>query len=164
MAKSYVKFATPGDVQAKALEVAEAARNAGGLRKGTNETTKAIERGEAKLVLIAEDVDPEEIVMHLPQLCGEKGVPYCFVAEKASLGKAAGLGVGTAAIAITKAGAAEEALRGVVGKVAALGGATAPTTKPAGEEKPKMAPKPKKEKAAKPKKEEKAAPAAEKKE
>ena len=74
MAKAYVKFQTPSDVQAKVLEVVEAAKAAGGLRKGTNEATKAIERGEAKLVIIAEDVDPEEIVMHMPAICGEKRV------------------------------------------------------------------------------------------
>lgn len=124
MAKSYVKFATPGDVQQKALEVIESAKGANGLRKGTNEATKAIERGEAKLVVIAEDVDPEEIVMHLPQLCGEKGIPFCYVTEKTALGKAAGLGVGTAAVAITKAGGAEEALKTVVSKVAGMAGVT----------------------------------------
>lgn len=139
MAKSYVKFSTPGDVQQKALEVIEAAKNAAGLRKGTNEATKAIERGEAKLVVIAEDVDPEEIVMHLPQLCGEKGVPYCFVTEKVSLGKAAGLGVGTAAVAITKAGSAEEALRGVISKLGGQG-SSAPAKKTEGEAKPAKAP------------------------
>jgi large subunit ribosomal protein L7Ae len=145
MAKGYVKFSTPGDVQSKALEVVEAAKNAGGLRKGTNEATKAIERGEAKLVVIAEDVDPEEIVMHLPQLCGEKGVPYCYVGEKSALGKAAGLGVGTSAVAVTKPGAAEESLRGVVSKLSGLTGAA--PAKPAGEAKP-AAPKKKAEKPA----------------
>lgn len=152
MAKAYVKFSTPGDVQQKALEVIEAAKNAGGIRKGTNEATKAIERGEAKLVVVAEDVDPEEIVMHLPQLCGEKGVPYCYVAEKASLGKAAGLGVGTAAIAVTKAGSAEEVLRGVVSKIAGLTGGAATAPKAAGEAKAEKPAKKKAPAAAKPKK------------
>jgi ribosomal protein eL8 len=120
MAKSYVKYETPGDVQQKALQVVEAGLASGGLRKGTNETTKAIERGNAKLVLIAADVDPEEIVMHLPLLCGEKKVPYVFVSEKLALGKAAGLGVGTSAIAVTKADKAEALLKEVVEKAVAL--------------------------------------------
>ncbi|MBI5226128.1 50S ribosomal protein L7ae [Candidatus Micrarchaeota archaeon] len=100
MAKSYVKYETPDKVRTKALEAIEIAK--GGLRKGTNEATKAIERGEAKLVIIAEDVDPEEIVMHLPMLCTEKRIPFVYVKDKKSLGTAAGLQVGTAAIAITK--------------------------------------------------------------
>jgi len=101
MAKAYVLFQTAPDVRAKCLEAIEAGRNGGKLAKGTNETTKAIERGEAKLVVIAEDVDPEEVVMHLPSICQEKRVPFAYVAEKKALGGAAGLGVGTAAVAIT---------------------------------------------------------------
>ena len=120
MAKSYVKYETPSDVQQKALQVVEAGLACGGLRKGTNEATKAIERGTAKLVLIAADVDPEEIVMHLPMLCGEKKVPYVFISEKLALGKAAGLGVGTAAVAVAKADKAEAVLKEVIEKAIAL--------------------------------------------
>lgn len=120
MAKSYVKYETPSDVQQKALQVVEAGLACGGLRKGTNEATKAIERGTAKLVLIAADVDPEEIVMHLPMLCGEKKVPYVFISEKLALGKAAGLGVGTAAVAVAKADKAEAVLKEVIEKAVAL--------------------------------------------
>ena len=134
MAKSYVKFSTPADLQAKALEVVEAATNEGGIRKGINETTKAIERGEAKLVIVAEDVDPAEIVLHIPGLCEEKGIPFMFVAEKKALGKAAGLGVGTSAVAIAKAGAGEGALRLVLEKLSGV--APAVVAKHAAEEKP----------------------------
>jgi len=117
MAKAYVKFETPGDVQAKALAVVEAAKNGNGVRKGTNETTKAIERGEAKLVVIAGDVDPEEIVMHLPAICEEHKIGYCYVNAKADLGKAAGLGVGTAAVAVTNPGNAEADLKEIISKL-----------------------------------------------
>ena len=116
MVKSYVKFQTPADVQAKALQVIEAAKAANACRKGTNEATKAIERGEAKLVIIAEDVDPEEIVMHLPVLCTERAIPFMFVASKKDLGVAAGLKVGTAAIAVTAGGSAEAALKEIASK------------------------------------------------
>lgn len=112
MVKSYVKFSTPASVQAKVLEAIDAARNSGGsLRKGTNEATKAIERGDAKLVAIAEDVDPEEVVMHLPGLCTDKRVPFCYISSKRDLGKAAGIGVGSAAIAIASPGNAEALLK-----------------------------------------------------
>merc|ERR1712044_73284 len=43
--------------------------------------------GQAKLVVIAHDVDPIEVVVHLPALCRKKGVPFCFVRGKANLGK-----------------------------------------------------------------------------
>lgn len=155
MAKAYVKFTVPGDVQKSILDVIEAARQTGGVRKGTNETTKAIERADAKLVVMAEDVDPEEIVMHLPPLCEEKHIPYAYVASKADLGKAAGLGVPTAAIAIAKAGSAEEDLKRIISKL----GGSVPSEK---KEKPAVEAKPKKE--AKPKAPKKEKAAAEKKE
>lgn len=117
MAKAYVKFQTPSDVQAKALEAIALAQAVGGVRKGTNECTKAIERSEAKLVVIAEDVDPEEIVMHLPMLCEEKKIPFAYVSERKALGKAAGLGVGTAAVAITKPGSGENIVREIADKM-----------------------------------------------
>ena len=74
MSKSYVKFETPADVKAKALEAITVAADTGRIRKGANEATKSIESGTATLVVIAEDVDPEEVVMHLPMLCGEKNI------------------------------------------------------------------------------------------
>ena len=89
MAKSYVKFETPKDVQAKALEAITVAVDTGRIRKGANETTKGIEGGNATLVVIAEDVDPEEVVMHLPMICGEKNVPFCYVPTKKELGASA---------------------------------------------------------------------------
>ena len=145
MAKAYVKFATPADVQKKALDAIAAAQTSGVVRKGTNETTKAIERGEAKLVVIAENVDPEEIVMHLPLLCGEKRVPFAFVADKAALGKAAGLSVPTSAVAITKPGAAEATVREIATAMGAhTGEAGAAEKKAPAAAAPKKAPAPKK--------------------
>jgi large subunit ribosomal protein L7Ae len=131
MAKSYVKFSVPAPMQAKALEVVSLAKGGGVLRKGTNEATKAIERSEAKIVIIAEDVDPEEIVMHLPILCAEKNVPYTYVASKLELGKAAGINVPTAAIAVCKPAAGEDALRELLIKVRELLPSNAPAPKAA---------------------------------
>ncbi|NON61952.1 ribosomal L7Ae/L30e/S12e/Gadd45 family protein, partial [Acidianus sp. RZ1] len=53
---SYVKFDVPQELSDKALEILKKAKETGKVKKGTNETTKVIERGQAKLVLIAEDV------------------------------------------------------------------------------------------------------------
>jgi len=118
MAKSYVKFETPADVKAKALEAITVSADTGRIRKGANEATKSIESGTAVLVVIAEDVDPEEVVMHLPMLCGEKNIAYCYVSTKKELGTAAGLPVTCAAIAIEKPGNAAELVKSVVEKVA----------------------------------------------
>ena len=62
----YVKINIPKELADIAYETLQVARDTGSVRKGTNETTKAIERGIAKLVYIAEDVEPPEIVAHLP--------------------------------------------------------------------------------------------------
>lgn len=87
-----------------AYEVVEVARKTGKIEKGTNETTKAVERGTAKLVVIAEDVQPKEIIQHLPMLCKEKGIPCVSVDSKQKLGVSAGINVPTASIAIIDAG------------------------------------------------------------
>lgn len=164
MAKSYVKAQTPSDIQAKALQAIELARQSGGIRKGTNETTKAVERGAAKLVVIAEDVEPEEIVMHLPPLCDEKRIPFVFVASKTDLGKAAGLGVPSAAIAISNPGAGENLVKDIVSHASAGKAAEAKETKEkeVKEEKAAAKDKPKKEKAPSKKKEKAEKPAEEK--
>jgi len=54
---------------------------------GLNHVTTLVEENKAKLVVIAHDVDPVELVVHLPALCRAKDVPYCFVRGKANLGK-----------------------------------------------------------------------------
>ncbi|NQU98595.1 50S ribosomal protein L7ae [Candidatus Woesearchaeota archaeon] len=95
----------------KIYEAVELARKTGKIRKGCNEVTKEIERGTPKLVIVAKDVQPPEIIMHLPLLCKEKEIKYVEVDSKEQLGAAAGLPVGTAAIAILKAGEAKDVLK-----------------------------------------------------
>merc|ERR1712188_194676 len=57
------------------------------LKFGLNHVTSLVESGEAKLVVIAHDVDPIELVLWLPSLCRNKGVPYVIVKDKARLGR-----------------------------------------------------------------------------
>ena len=116
----YVTYDVPADLQEAAIEALEVARDTGSVKKGTNEKTKAVERVNAKLVLIAEDVEPEEIVMHLPELADEKGVPFVFVGSQDDVGHAAGLEVGSAAAAIVDPGQADEAVDDVASKVEEL--------------------------------------------
>jgi large subunit ribosomal protein L7Ae len=87
------------------------------IRRGTNEVTKAVDRGKAKLVVIAMDVEPEEIVMHLPPLCEEKGVPYTYVPSKLELGKVSGIEVYAATIAIIDAGEYSKLLEDVIREI-----------------------------------------------
>ena len=116
----YADFDVPVDLQDDALEALEVARDTGTVKKGTNETTKAVERGNAELVFIAEDVQPEEIVMHLPEIADEKDVPFVFVDAQDDVGHAAGLEVGSAAAAIVDAGEARNDVDDVVSKVEEL--------------------------------------------
>jgi len=114
MAPKYVKFEVPSEIQEKVLRLVEIARNTGKIKKGTNEVTKAIERGQAKLVIIAMNVDPEEIVMHLPPLCEEKKVPYIYVATKEDLGKASGIQVSAASACIIDPGEGKKLMEEIV--------------------------------------------------
>lgn len=115
MAKSYAKFEVPKEIADKSLEALRLARQGGAVRKGVNEVTKSIERGLAVLVLVAGDVEPEEVVMHIPSLCEQKKIPLVFVPAKQDLGKAVGLGVPCAAASIEKAGEGQPQLKEVVG-------------------------------------------------
>jgi large subunit ribosomal protein L7Ae len=102
----YVTFQVPQEIKEKTLEIVEKVAETGKLKRGVNETTKAVERGLAKLVIIAEDVNPPEIVAHLPKLCEEKGIPYTYVDSKEKLGEAAGLTTQASSVAIIEPGEA----------------------------------------------------------
>lgn len=106
----FIIILVPMTDEKKILEVIELARETGKLRKGVNETTKAIERGEAKMVISAQDISPPEIVMHLKPLCEEKNIKYFIVPTKIELGRAAGIQVGTSSIAVVDAGEGKKKL------------------------------------------------------
>ena len=116
----FVKFDVPAELENSALEALELARDTGKVRKGTNEATKAAERSTAKLIYIAEDINPPEIVAHLPPLCEEKNIPYIYVKKQEELGAACGLKVGCAASVILETGKSRELVDDVVNKTQAL--------------------------------------------
>jgi large subunit ribosomal protein L7Ae len=121
MSKSfYVKFDVPKGLSDAAYEAVQIARDTGRIRRGTNETTKSIERGIAKLVLIAEDVEPPEIVAHLPLLCEERNVSYIFVPSKAQLGLSIGIEVSSAAASIVEPGNSIDLVEDLAKKVGEL--------------------------------------------
>jgi len=101
----------------KILQALEIAKNTGKVKKGVNETTKAIERGTAKLVIAAEDVEPKEIIMHLPVLCNEKKCPYVSIPSKQDLGRAVGINVGSAAVCIAEPGDAKTLIEDIIKKM-----------------------------------------------
>ncbi|HEU4984110.1 MAG TPA: 50S ribosomal protein L7Ae [Nitrososphaera sp.] len=121
MSKPYfVKFEVSKDLANAAYEAVRVAKQSGKVRKGTNETTKAIERGISKLVVIAEDVEPPEVVAHLPILCEERNASYIFVPSKQQLGMSLGIDVGSAAATIVEAGEAQHIVEQVVNSISGL--------------------------------------------
>ena len=91
-------------------KIIEQAKRTGKIEKGTNEVTKAIERQTAKLVVYAADVEPKEIVQHLPVLCKEKNILCKEADSKQKLGMAAGIRVPTSSIAVIDLGEAEKSI------------------------------------------------------
>jgi len=116
----YVKFEVPKGLSDAAYEAVQIARDTGSIRRGTNVATKSIERGIAKLVLIAEDVEPPEVVAHLPLLCEERKISYIFVPSKNQLGSSAGIDVPSAAISIVDPGNSIDLVKDIVKKVEEL--------------------------------------------
>jgi large subunit ribosomal protein L7Ae len=122
----YVKFEASKDLVNAVYEAVRVSKQSGKVRKGTNETTKAVERGVSKLVVIAEDVEPPEVVAHLPILCEERNAPFIFVPSKQQLGASLGIDVGSAAATIIDAGEAQHIVEQVVSSISSLkAGATA---------------------------------------
>jgi large subunit ribosomal protein L7Ae len=107
----------PKELLDKVYEVIEVAKTTGKVQKGTNETTKAIERGKAKFVVVAKDVTPPEIVMHIPLIAEEKEVPCFQVPSKEELGAAAGIDVGTGSVAVVQEGEAKNLIKGILTKI-----------------------------------------------
>jgi len=123
MAKPYyVKFQTPEDLVSPIYEALRVATQSGKVRKGTNEATKAIERGTSKLIVIAEDVEPPEVVAHLPILCDEQNTAYVFVPSKQELGKALGIDITSAAAAILDSGDAQHIVDQVISSISKIKG------------------------------------------
>ena len=98
---AHVSYETPNDVADKIYEMVQANNN-GRMKKGSNEVTKAAERGTAKFIIMAEDVNPPELLAHIPLICAEKDIPFGYVPSQEFLAKEAGMpgGVKTASLAL----------------------------------------------------------------
>ena len=113
----YVKFKVPKEVAEASYEALKVALETGKIRKGTNEATKSIERGRAVLVIVAENVEPPEIVAHLPLLCEERNTPYVYVPDKQKIGESSGLFVSSAAAVIEDPGEGSELVNEIISKL-----------------------------------------------
>ena len=121
MAKAmYVRFEISKELADKVFQLVELARDTGKVKKGSNEVTKLVEKGAANFVVMAEDVQPEEILAHMPLLCEEKNIPYGYVPSKQELGIACGLEKPTASVAITSVGKGKALLEEVTKAMAEL--------------------------------------------
>nr|WP_287954831.1 50S ribosomal protein L7Ae [Acidiplasma sp.] len=116
MENTYVKFEAPESLEKESLDFVENSYRSGKIKKGTNEVVKAIERGEAKLVVIAEDVSPADVVFYLPTLCEERKVPYTYVKKKADLGVKVGI-ASAASVAVLDYGKNEEAYKTLISDI-----------------------------------------------
>ena len=100
----HVAFDTPEDLYESVYEMVKSLGKdgRGGLKKGANEVTKAAERGTARMVVMAEDVNPSELLAHIPMICREKSIPFMYVPNQEFLAEAAGMpdGTKTAAVAV----------------------------------------------------------------
>ncbi|MCL4387707.1 50S ribosomal protein L7Ae [Candidatus Marsarchaeota archaeon] len=117
MAKSYVKFEVSKDVVAKTYEALQLAKQSGKVKKGVNEVTKSVERGLASFVVMAEDIEPEEIMAHIPSICEQKKIAYSYVPTKQELGKSIGMNVPCSAIAVEDQGSASNSIKDVISKI-----------------------------------------------
>lgn len=68
---------------------------------GAKQATKAVEKGQASLVLLADDAD-SRVTAPIRELCGRSGVALKMVPSMEELGKACGIEVGAAAVAVLK--------------------------------------------------------------
>ena len=104
----HIVFETPKDVQEQGYEMVKSLGKdgKGRLKKGANEVTKSAERGTAQMVVMAENVNPGELLAHVPMICNEKSIPFIYVEDQGYLADSAGMTAGTrtAAVAIMEVG------------------------------------------------------------
>ena len=98
----HISFETPQDVQEQVYEMIKiiGKDGRGRLKKGSNEVTKSAERGTAQMIVMAENVNPGELLAHIPMICKEKEIPYIYVEDQSYLAEAAGMSTGTKTAAI----------------------------------------------------------------
>eukprot|EP00747_Dinoflagellata_sp_TGD_P209568 gnl/TRDRNA2_/TRDRNA2_82953_c0_seq1.p1 gnl/TRDRNA2_/TRDRNA2_82953_c0~~gnl/TRDRNA2_/TRDRNA2_82953_c0_seq1.p1 ORF type:complete len:157 (-),score=44.57 gnl/TRDRNA2_/TRDRNA2_82953_c0_seq1:43-513(-) len=72
----------------RALKLLKKAVSEKQTRRGVPEVTKAIRKGQQGVVFLAGDIYPMDVFAHVPILCEDKGVSYCYVSSRHQLGSA----------------------------------------------------------------------------
>ncbi|CAN8072863.1 unnamed protein product [Agarophyton chilense] len=72
----------------KVFKLLGAAATAKALKRGVKEVVLGIRKGDSGVVVLAGDVFPIDVIAHVPILCEESNIPYCFVGRKTELGHA----------------------------------------------------------------------------
>ena len=116
----FVKFNVPDDLRNLQTELLKKIAKSGKIKIGINEVTKSIERATAKLVVIAEDVSPAEIVMHLPIIAKEKNIVCSYAKTREELGKSVNISASSSSIAVIDAGVAQKELSSFLAKIKEL--------------------------------------------
>ncbi|ESU36473.1 Ribosomal protein L7Ae [Giardia duodenalis] len=89
------------EAQSKRIyELVDLAKNSRSISRGMNEVTKALNKGKARLVVLSADALPLELVLHLPEVCEDKGIAYIFVPSRQELGRSVGISRQAVAVAI----------------------------------------------------------------
>ncbi|KAI0910011.1 ribonucleoprotein-associated protein [Ustulina deusta] len=96
-----------GALAQELLDLVQQASHYRQLKKGANESTKALSRGVSEIIILAGDCSPLAILLHLPQLCEDKNVPYVYVPSKVALGRACNVSRSVIAVSITTNEASE---------------------------------------------------------
>ncbi|KAL8388058.1 hypothetical protein RB595_009483 [Gaeumannomyces hyphopodioides] len=119
-----VSFALPladDKVQKKVLKAVKKATKKSALLRGVKEVNKALRKAPTKsastteipgVVVIAGDISPAEVIMHLPVYCEERNVPYIFVPSRAELGAAAKTKRPTSVVMLLAQGRKRDAAKG----------------------------------------------------
>ncbi|KAI9593133.1 L30e-like protein [Syncephalis fuscata] len=72
----------------KLLKTVKKAAKQRHVKRGVREVVKALRKGEKGVVILAGDISPIDVISHLPVLCEDNSIPYCFVPSKEDLGTA----------------------------------------------------------------------------
>ncbi|KAI9018422.1 50S ribosomal protein L30e-like protein [Hyaloraphidium curvatum] len=107
------------------LKVVKKAAKSKNVRRGVKEVVKGLRKGAKGIVVIAGDISPIDVITHVPILCEEADVPYCYVPSKEDLGQAGSTKRPTSCIMVVPAkGEADEGYLECIAEVKAIGEAT----------------------------------------
>ncbi|XP_046973182.1 H/ACA ribonucleoprotein complex subunit 2-like protein [Vanessa cardui] len=91
------------------------------IRNGLKIVQKQLRLGEKGIVVFAGDISPIEIMCHLPAVCEEKDVPYCYTPSRKDIGSAMGTMRGCIMVLVKEHDEYKELFDEVRGEIKLLG-------------------------------------------